>query len=253
MAIDLFSGCGGMSLGLIKAGFDVIAAAEWAPEAIHTYLVNLGAYPVKMIFSDDEARARMETYFAKQFKAVMKRRGNDFSEEAAYHDGHLMSGSNRKAVTPEFAGVRFMFVGDIREFSGTQILEEIGLRRGEVDLIAGGPPCQGFSKANAKRSAMDPRNDLVFEFLRLVLEIQPKTMMMENVPEMAKMTTPEGIPIIEAISKILNDNGFGEYDAVKRALTGMPGSRAVFRSGKSPSVPDVPGPARVTGQGELFQ
>lgn len=52
--------------------------------------------------------------------------------------------------------------------------------KGEVDVIIGGPPCQGFSTIG-KRLIKDPRNELVFEFIRFVEEIQPKVFLMENV------------------------------------------------------------------------
>ena len=221
LAIDLFSGCGGMSLGLIQAGFDIIAALEWDPAAIHTYLSNLGAYPVKMIFSDDEAEARTTWYFEKYFKKV-------FKDEAA-HFSDLLSGSNRDKVLPDYSGVRFMFVGDARKFTGRRMLDEMGLRPGDVALVAGGPPCQGFTTANAKRNRMDPRNSLVFEFARLVLEIQPKTMMMENVPGILNMVTPEGVPVVDALMKIISDGGFGEYDALRKSLLESSGCGAAIR------------------------
>jgi len=57
---------------------------------------------------------------------------------------------------------------------------EIEQYKGEVDLIVGGPPCQGFSTIG-KRLVKDPRNELVFEFIRFVNVIQPKVFLMENV------------------------------------------------------------------------
>ena len=57
---------------------------------------------------------------------------------------------------------------------------EIEKYKGKVDLIVGGPPCQGFSTIG-KRLVKDPRNELVFEFIRFVNVIQPKVFLMENV------------------------------------------------------------------------
>lgn len=57
---------------------------------------------------------------------------------------------------------------------------EIRKYKGKVDLIVGGPPCQGFSTIG-KRLVKDPRNELVFEFIRFVNVIQPKVFLMENV------------------------------------------------------------------------
>ena len=58
----------------------------------------------------------------------------------------------------------------------------------EIDLIAGGPPCQGFSHMGT-RDVLDPRNTLVNEFVRLVLELRPKAFLMENVPGMQSGAT----------------------------------------------------------------
>ena len=55
--------------------------------------------------------------------------------------------------------------------------------RSEVDVIVGGPPCQGFSTMGV-RDALDPRNDLVGQFVRVVREVRPKAFVMENVPGM---------------------------------------------------------------------
>lgn len=58
--------------------------------------------------------------------------------------------------------------------------EEIKKYKGKVDLIVGGPPCQGFSTIG-KRLVKDPRNELVFEYIRFVDVIRPKVFLMENV------------------------------------------------------------------------
>lgn len=74
--------------------------------------------------------------------------------------------------------------GDIVKTPTSMILEEAGLRVGEADLVTGGPPCQGFSTANTKacKGNYDTRNDLVFEYLRVVREAQPRFFVFENVP-----------------------------------------------------------------------
>ncbi len=125
-AIDLFSGCGGLTLGLKQAGFDVIGAVENDPLAVETYTAN----------------------------------------------------------HPEVK----MWPKDVRKVPGTEVLRELKLKKGELDLLAGCPPCQGFSSMRTRNGAQeieDPRNDLVFEFLRLVRALLPKTVMMENVPALA--------------------------------------------------------------------
>lgn len=74
---------------------------------------------------------------------------------------------------------------DIRQVRGAALMRALGLRRGELDLLAGCPPCQGFSRLptrNGATSESDERNDLVFEFLRFVRALRPKAVMFENVP-----------------------------------------------------------------------
>ncbi len=78
---------------------------------------------------------------------------------------------------------------DINNISGEKIMELTGLKIGELGLLAGCPPCQGFSSMRTKNGKVkidDSRNDLVFQFLRLVKELLPKAVMMENVPGLAK-------------------------------------------------------------------
>lgn len=117
IAIDLFCGAGGMSLGLEQAGFDVALAVDRDPHHIATYKRN---FP--------------------QFKS---------------------------------------WQADISKLSGSRIRELVG--RTDLDLVCGGPPCQGFS-AIGKRQATDPRNVLVHHFVRLVAELRPKAFILENVP-----------------------------------------------------------------------
>jgi len=126
-AIDLFCGAGGLTVGLQKAGFDVLAGVEINQSAIETYSMN--------------------------------------------HKKHKL------------------YNIDIRELAPTKVLKDLGLQKGELDLLAGCPPCQGFSTHRTRNqftSIEDVRNDLVFEFVRFVKGMMPKTIMMENVPGLAK-------------------------------------------------------------------
>lgn len=129
MAIDLFSGCGGLTQGLRDAGFTVGAAVEIDALAAETYAAN----------------------------------------------------------HPE---VRLLNA-DIRNISASEIMDACGIAAGELDLLAGCPPCQGFSRIrlNNKRERMDdPRNRLIDEVLRVVGEMRPKVVMLENVPNLSRYT-----------------------------------------------------------------
>lgn len=74
---------------------------------------------------------------------------------------------------------------DIKEVSGQEILDFCNIKKGELDLLDGSPPCQGFS-TSGKRHVDDTRNDLVNEYIRLIDELRPKVFVMENVSGMIK-------------------------------------------------------------------
>ncbi len=117
IVIDLFSGCGGLSLGLEKAGFDIALGIDnWRPS--------------------------LETF--------------------AYNHPHSKT-----------------FETDISKIKAKDIKKIIG--NGKIDVIVGGPPCQGFS-LSGPRNFHDPRNRLYLDFIRLVKEIEPRAFIVENVP-----------------------------------------------------------------------
>jgi DNA (cytosine-5)-methyltransferase 1 len=74
---------------------------------------------------------------------------------------------------------------DIASVTGSELLEATGLQVGELDILDGSPPCQGFSTVG-KRQLDDPRNQLFIEYVRLLKEIQPKVFVMENVSGLVK-------------------------------------------------------------------
>jgi DNA (cytosine-5)-methyltransferase 1 len=74
---------------------------------------------------------------------------------------------------------------DIRQVSVGAVKKRLGLRKGELDLLAGCPPCEGFSSMrtlNGRKRVKDPRNDLIYEYLRFVEGLRPRALMLENVP-----------------------------------------------------------------------
>lgn len=119
-AIDAFCGAGGLSLGLERAGFQVVAAFDIDRRAVATYQRNLGQHA---------------------------------------------------------------FVEDIRNVNLKWLSTVAGVSPNEITLVAGGPPCQGFS-VQRRGGESDPRNSLPLEFLRLILEVKPPFFLLENVPGM---------------------------------------------------------------------
>jgi len=71
---------------------------------------------------------------------------------------------------------------DICTLSGEYLLKKVGLAKGQLDLLSGGPPCQGFSTANMQRRSINhPKSKLMWHFIRMVREIQPRYFVIENV------------------------------------------------------------------------
>lgn len=160
-AIDLFAGCGGLTVGLKQAGFRVLAAVEIDQDAAITYRQNHSDVLVKNV--------------------------------------------------------------DIRILTPRALRRELNMRRGALDLLAGCPPCQGFSKLrtqNRSRVNKDRRNDLVSEMLHFVQEFMPKAVMMENVPELARFES------FKRLCRGLRDLGYSFKWQIKNAAKyGVPQRR----------------------------
>jgi DNA (cytosine-5)-methyltransferase 1 len=75
-----------------------------------------------------------------------------------------------------------MVVEDIRKLSESDFIRNYGIKSGDIDLLAGGPPCQGFSVNAPIRNLDDPRNHLFKDYLRIASELNPKAILIENVP-----------------------------------------------------------------------
>ena len=112
---------------------------------------------------------------------------------------------------------------DIRTLDAEKIMLDLGLKRGELDLIAGGPPCQGFSINAPKRSKEDERNHLFKEFLRFVQTFAPKFVLIENVPGLVSFEQGE---TLDAILSSLSDLGYGaDVRILGAAYYGVPQMR----------------------------
>jgi DNA (cytosine-5)-methyltransferase 1 len=151
VAVDLFAGAGGFSLGIEQAGFDVLVAVEYDPIHACTYSFN---FPLTQVLCADISnvtgeiiqRAACRSWFAHQGKDAGRWRHGDAE--------------------------------NVNEsFSASESWD------GQIDLVFGGPPCQGFS-IMGKRNLDDDRNNLIFHFYRLVIELHPRYFVMENVPGM---------------------------------------------------------------------
>ena len=127
-----------------------------------------------------------------------------------------------------------LVIEDIRNVTGSRLLE--GIDQGSVDLVAGCPPCQGFSSLTSKYKRKDPRNDLVLEMGRMVKELRPNMVMMENVPGLAdrgKLVLNKFIKELELMGYIVT------WDVLQLANYGVPQSRRrlVLLAGKGFEIP----------------
>ena len=72
--------------------------------------------------------------------------------------------------------------GDITDITSREILKSAGLRRGQADVVIGGPPCQSFSSAGKRRGFKDKRGFALLQYLRVIRDVRPKFFVFENVP-----------------------------------------------------------------------
>jgi DNA (cytosine-5)-methyltransferase 1 len=126
--VDAFAGCGGLSLGLLRAGWSGLFAIEKDAFAFETLKAN------------------------------------------------LVDGSRQTYAWPEWLEQKPWTIEALMEAHG----EQLDALRGQVDLLAGGPPCQGFSSAGRRRPG-DPRNVLVERYLEFVEIVRPRMVLIENV------------------------------------------------------------------------
>lgn len=176
--IDLFAGCGGLSLGLIEAGWKGLFAIEKEKYAFGTLKFNL----------------------------IEQKQGFKW---------------------PKWLPCEPMTVSLLLDKYSKQ-LEKL---QGKVDLMAGGPPCQGFSTAG-RRNPADPRNALVKEYLKIVAIVQPKMLLIENVRGFkAPFIKKDGTKTIysDLVIRILRRLGYVPFHQILNAASfGVPQKRERF-------------------------
>lgn len=115
------------------------------------------------------------------------------------------------------------FCDDIKKITARYFLKLTG--RETVDVIVGGPPCQGFSMAG-RRDPMDPRNSLFIEFLRFVRELKPRWFVMENVPGILTSKTSENVFVKDIIESEFRKIGYSiKHQKLNSADYGVPQRR----------------------------
>ena len=111
---------------------------------------------------------------------------------------------------------------DLMEEDIDDVIEKCGLKPGSVDVIIGGPPCQGFS-ISGKRNPNDPRNRLYLSFVAFLRKMKPRAFVMENVPH---LTAVGGGEICNTIVRELRESGYEvTYQILKASDFGVPQNR----------------------------
>jgi DNA (cytosine-5)-methyltransferase 1 len=167
IAVSLFAGAGGLDIGLEDAGFEVRCAVEWNKYACESLRINKElATASNEWFNSFFERIAAETSYSRLAPdkvQLLKRR--------------LLKGLARHSYLQSCSIIE----DDIRLVSSQTILEATNARRGEIGLVAGGPPCQSFSRAGKQASVDDDRGQLFMEFVRVVRDLKPRWFVFENV------------------------------------------------------------------------
>ena len=163
--------------------------------------------------------------------------------------------------------------GDISHYTTEEILKEAGLKRGEVDVVTGGPPCQPFSTAGKREGLQDYRSRALIEYIRFIKEARPKVFVMEEVTGILNSRLvhvpirgrdkrplgPEELPgsLWKVVLSALQETGYKiTWGVLNAADLGAPQERdrvvvIGFRPDLGP-VPSLPAPQYSRGGGSLF-
>jgi len=164
--ISLFAGAGGLDIGLEQAGFECLVANEITPHACRTLIENqrLGTL----------SKAGFESWFTEQvgqrcYKGITK-------DEVLSLRNRILPAVGQGALLPQARIIQ----EDIRNLKAADLTGNLK-RPFEVTLLAGGPPCQPFSRAGKRETVETADGRLFLDFVRLVKEIHPRWFLFENV------------------------------------------------------------------------
>ncbi|MFZ3410741.1 DNA cytosine methyltransferase [Vibrio chagasii] len=181
--IELFAGCGGLSLGLKHCGYELTMANELSPMAAESFAYNFLNENLEEL-GRLEGRTSKTVWINSGFKSLKKRLRENPFEYPAYGDQNgysdlpkQWSGLKGKLVVGSI--VELNKVLDVNPELAQQLKTSFGHERG-LDLVSGGPPCQSFSMAGLRDKNSD-KNTLPWEFAKFVKHTQPKIALLENV------------------------------------------------------------------------
>ncbi len=174
--IELFAGCGGLSLGLESTGFELVMANELSPMAAETYAYNFFKEDLGASLFNDRTLWLASQFPRQDMKSRLREDPRSFPKEGqGFSDLEGEADLNGKLI-----------VGSIVQLNewlsrNPSVLEKLRKPSGkELDLVSGGPPCQSFSLAGM-RQLDNNRNTLPWEFAKFVGMTQPRVVLLENV------------------------------------------------------------------------
>lgn len=165
--ISLFAGAGGLDIGLESAGFETVAAVELEHYACQTLRAN----KQMPLLSPRE----FDAWFGAQLK--QRCRQNISPTDVIRLRNRLVQNADRRRYLDRATILQL----DIRRLTSAQLLEACRRKRGEIELIAGGPPCQPFSRAGNRENVECDTGRLFSEFVRIVDDLRPRWFLFENV------------------------------------------------------------------------
>ena len=180
--IELFSGCGGLSLGLEQSGFELTIANELSPMAAESFAYNFFNENLEELARVGK-QSKNTLWLNSNFAELSPRlRENPFTFPAFDEYGHNDIPNKLSALRGK------LVVGSIVELNrllaaNSELREQLSSSFGDpngLDLVSGGPPCQSFSMAGLRKRDCD-KNTLPWEFAKFVQHTQPKIAMLENV------------------------------------------------------------------------
>lgn len=187
--IELFAGCGGLSLGLESVGFKLVMANELSPMAAETFAYNFFHQNLEETTPEDKVLWLSSKFDKNSMKARLREDPRAFPE--------LNEGHSDLSEETELQGK--LVVGNIIQLNqwlekhpiqANQLKNAYG-EEGGLDLVSGGPPCQSFSMAGL-RQFDNKRNVLPWEFAKFVQTTQPKIALLENVTGILRAFDVEG-------------------------------------------------------------
>ena len=183
--IELFAGCGGMSLGLDSTGMTRLFSNELSPMAAETYAYNLLGIDLAAssfrALPDHRRKVRWleSRYDPQHIQRRLQENPLEFSEQPRRDEEVSASGLSGSLI-----------VGDIRSLNRYE--QDKGALLGDVavDVVSGGPPCQSFSMAGLRQYG-NQRNRLPWEFANFVERHNPRLVVLENVSGIMRPFTNE--------------------------------------------------------------